>query len=1207
METMNMRTSLKKLKAAARTFLRLRFLCFMKTAKKVLAVLLCLLLTVSVFRLAALPTQAGDDTDAAVVASLPFATLSDPHIFPDCEQGNRSAEWINACRLEAKMFNESETIIQTALDTIGQRAKETGTKFLLVPGDLTKDSEYAAHVRFAEMLRQFETDYGIQALVIDGNHDVNSTAAVTYKNDRKEPARAITFKEFTDVYADLGYDLLAEGTDTLDPLFDRAQVGVPGALSYVADLGDDYRLIAVDSCKYSFDEPAKEQTDGMITEDLMQWIEAWAEKTCADGKTPFLMIHHSLAAHMEVEPSITFAFVLDDYVEAAERLAKCGIHYAFTGHLHITDVACVVNDDGDALYDVQTDSVTGYPNTYRDNVIETLESGETRLTTEVVDFDDKAQMTFDGVTYANNSYKQKAFALCFGGGISKDGNPSATQFLMGVVKAFGSGFIVDINNAGGLKAYLKSLNIDLDQIITDFLKPYLKDGLVIAGKKIFTTENLLWFVDDLLNQIDTKYLQNLDNLYAILEPAVEKLLAFPVSDLPCTKFIDTLHFGDPNKPGTLGDLILSAMTYWYNGNEDSSDDAFLRDAIDRFENGNSFSDLFYFLVNLILDDLVVDGLLAGLEVRPGAIFGNAFLMKQAGDGLNDLFKVLLRHDPSYANLVKIVFALGALPYSSLYDVLDQLLFVKYLTPSLLEGLGQFVAFVLNDFTSDVNPQFKGDSGVTYSSEKVPVEATQKNYRIPTMVSVTMGEDSETEATISWFSKYSVSGDIEIHEGETESFTGTPTTDAPFAIHKTSELVERQFPGIDLDIFGFIWYVFHLQRHTVRLSGLQPDTTYSFRVGNAEHGWWSAPGTVRTADGGTDVTFFHVSDPQSQNARQYGDAWQQVLSAAFEKYPDADFLVNSGDLVDQGNNNKQWQAMFDTGAPYLMHTYMMPATGNHEGMGQNATVNYFVLPNVPEQDTESGVYYSFDYNNVHFAVLNTEDLGDDNALSSAQIDWLKDDMAKSTAPWKFVLMHKALYSNGSHYKDKDVVAMRSQLGTLMPELGIDMVFAGHDHVYLRTPSLIGNAVVPTTRAYLEKDGDVYPTQVEPTGTTYLISGTAGVKFYRPIENEKTDEYFPRGETILALETPMYTAVQIRDGVLYLDAYTVEDGASVRMDAFAIQKDPAQGTPASAVPATQQQPAGESKVAAFFEKAADILRTVLRVLVNLLRIYLLRVPV
>ena len=78
---------------------------------------------------------------------------------------------------------------------------------------------------------------------------------------------------------------------------------------------------------------------------------------------------------------------------------------------------------------------------------------------------------------------------------------------------------------------------------------------------------------------------------------------------------------------------------------------------------------------------------------------------------------------------------------------------------------------------------------------------------------------------------------------------------------------------------------------------------------------------------------------------------------FENYPDADFVINSGDLVDHGDNQKQWAWMFNTGADYIMNTYMMPASGNHEGMGTNATDNFFVL-SLPVRNTMQKIFEQF---------------------------------------------------------------------------------------------------------------------------------------------------------------------------------------------------------------------------------------------------------
>ncbi|MBQ8027911.1 MAG: metallophosphoesterase [Clostridia bacterium] len=1170
----------------------------MKKFKKLLAVALAVLMVLSVAPMSTFAEMGKE----RIVASLPFVSISDTHYYPESlmgkdENGNDNAAWLEHMALSAKMFPESDAIIRTALDTISERAKENGAKYVLVPGDLTKDSEYEAHVGLAKIFEEYEEKFGLEFIVINGNHDINTTKADTFVNGKKEMARAITPAEFPEVYKNLGYDLAIDR-------FAYPENGeeVLNALSYVVDLDENFRLIVVDSNNYSFGEPQKDITNGTVSEEFMQWVKKWADDATANGKEPFVMIHHSLAAHMETEPSISFAFVLDDYMDVAEAFASWGINYAFTGHLHTNDIAVTVNDDGEAIYDLETASVTSYPNTYRENTISLKANGESVMSTFTVDFDDRAQFTYDGVTYDKNSYKYHAFDRAYGGVMTEDGKASTDAFLMAIVKSYLGPILKDIKAQGGILPYLKTLNIDLEKIISDFLAPYIGDGIKIGSYKVFSTDNIMWFVEDLLQQVADLYVENPEALYEILSKAITELTAFEISEVPCTKFIESLGFGDPSKPGTLGDAVLSVLAYWTTGDEDISDDAFMQDALDKFENGNTVKDFFYLLVDILLEDIVEDGILAKLEIRVDKLLGDDQLQSKMGEGINYLISYVLRDDFTYMNLVNIIFALEILPYTSIYDALDQLLMKKYLTDSQFESLGIFIAYVLRDFTTDENPIFLGDSDVSYTSETVEVEATQKNYRLPTMVSVTMGEDSETEAFVNWFSKSTLEAtDIEIYKADSEpDFKGVATTEADFEIETESKIVERQFPGIDIGIAGILWYKFDMAQHTVTLSDLEPGATYYYRVGNAEYGWWSETGKITTADGGDDVTFFHMTDPQSQNVRQYDRAWAKVLETAFETYPDADFILNTGDLVDHGDNNKLWQYMFDCGSEQIMNTFMMPVTGNHEGYGTNATANYFVLPGMPEQDTATGVYYSFDYNNVHIAVLNTEALNEDESLSDEQIQWLKKDMAASDAQWKFVALHKAIYSQGSHYKDDDVCAMRTQLSALMPELDIDMVFQGHDHVYMRTGSIVANEKIATEITYLEKGADVYKTQVLPEGTSYVISGCAGVKNYIQNDVSVTDEYFPRAEKALSFEAPMFSAIKIEDGVLYFDAYVVDDEGAVVVDRFAIQKDVTQGDVAEDYEAAEEE-VETQEATSFLITLLEYIFKIFKIVFNIYKIY------
>ena len=1161
--------------------------------KKIIAFLLTVVMVFSAISTA----FAADLGKTKVTSSMSFAVISDLHFYPESMMSDSKA-WNDYCKSTTKMLPESEAMVRTAIETAMTRNPDL--KYILIPGDLTKDSEYEAHTALVAILEEYEEKYGVEFLVTTGNHDINQAKSSSFASGKEETTRSLQSDEFATIYKNLGYDLAFDryADDNSDIL---------NKLSYAADLMDNdgnytYRLIVIDSCKYAFDsETPGKDTSGAVTPELMAWVKGLAEDAYKTGKTPMVMIHHSLAAHMETEPSITSDFPLDNYMDVAEQFASWGIHYAFSGHLHTDDIASVVNDDGEILYDIETASVTSYPCTYREMTINTYKNGESEMDFDSVAFDDAVAFKYDGITYEKGTYGVKVFHKSFGGQISENGKASPNDFFMALVNSLIYKYIDSIKEAGSIGEFLKTMNIDLEAILDSFLSPYIGDGIKLGGYNIFSTDNIMWFINDLLDQIYELYIEDQEKLYTLLEYIINELTTFTVSDVPCTKYIEKYGFGDKNRPGNLGDLVFTILATWYTGNETIEDDLFVQDVIKKFNEAYIVEDLFNLIVDLLLHTLIEDNILAKLEIRLDKFLNDDFIGNHMGDGVNYLLSYVLKGDFTYMNLINTIFAMGILPYESLYDILDKEAIQKYLTFSQFEGIGSFVAYIVSDFTTDKNPIEKGDYGVTYSSKNVDVPVTRENYRLPTMVSVTLGE-TDDEAVISWFSKSTVDGDIEIYKADKEpTFKGKATSTNDFVIETKSEAVTRSYYGIDIGIVGILSYNFTLNRHTVTLSGLEKGTTYYYRIGNEEKGWWSDVGSVRTQDSSKNVTFLHMADPQSQTEGQYERAWANVMDTAFDLYPHTDFVINTGDIVDHGDNQKQWAWMFNTASHSLMNTYMMPASGNHEGHGTNAIDNYFVLPNVPEQDKTSGVYYSFDYNNTHFAILNSNSLNDDEGLSDEQIDWLIKDMNGSDAQWKFVVLHKAVYSQGSHYKDDDVCAIREQLQVLMPQLGIDMVFQGHDHVYMRTGSLVNNALTAYDTAYLENSGKIYKTQVQPDGTTYVISGTCGVKTYIQNDVSLTDEYFPRGETILSVDYPMFTAVRIEDGILYFDAYSVTEKGAEAADSFAIQKDITQGDIAEGYTPPADDKADTSEGADTIGKILSFLKKLITVVINIAKWY------
>lgn len=1097
---------------------------------KILAFTLALVVLLS-----AIPAGVFSALKAVERAPLQVAVMADIHYFPQSLMGDKGKAWKEYCDSNACQNIQCKALLDSALYAIEKHAKDNGCKYVLIPGDLTKDSEYAGHTELAARLEQFEKETGIQVLVINGNHDINNSGATTFENNRAEKARATTPENFKNIYKNLGYDL-AYHTYT-PPAGEKA-----GMLSYSAKLDGGYRLIAIDASKYSSDSTSdgenEHETGGNIPPSLMKWVLNEIADANRCGETVVGLIHHSLAPQFDIEPTVFQAFMVDNWLETTETLTDAGMHFAFTGHMHVNNLASHVSDKGETLYDCSTSSLTGYPNVFREVLFDNT-GKSVKATYKTLDVDCEKQVIADGTAY------QKPYKNTFSFGQTY-GNDGLASFGVDMAEGFLENIFKDIQAEGGLLAYLTANGIDLAEIINSALK----GGLVIGDTEIFTTKNIMAFIKDLANQIDINYIDNPAKVMEIINWVAKDIINMKVSDYPCTNYIDTLGFGNPDKPGTLQDAAYSVIAHLYQGDEDISNDIFTADFLDFFKNRNGAKVLYNTLIDVVVNDLIEGEILANLDFNPKSLFPKGSFGQIIGVFLTGLIDVIFAGNNSFGNIIESTLSVLPEKYNSVEDILN-FFTSEYLTQSQFDSIGFTISEMLGCLVTDTDPGLKKDNNatVTYSGP-VPVTPTVDDYRLPSQIAVTFGNKTDSTRNISWFTKYSVTNtDIEIVPySENPVFTGVPTEGA--GISAKSEKATRSIPGADLGITGFLKYNFTLIRHTVKLSCLKTGTKYCYRVGDASKGWWSRTGVIETADNSDKVTFFHMTDPQSQNEHQY-ETWANVVDTAFNMYPQSKFIMSTGDLTDNPSNIKQWKWLLNTAYSDLMSTVLMPTTGNHEDENY-ALDQSFALPDAPEQNRSTGIYYSFDYNNVHFIVLNTNDLNAKNALSDKQLAWLKQDAAASSAQWKIVALHKALYSNGSHYDDKDVKAIRKQLCSLMPELGIDLVLQGHDHVYLRTNAMKGNKVVLSQTKTVTYNGLDYKEKIEPKGSIYVISACAGVKYYLPKKNIMTDMLFPRAQSIVSVEVPVFSAIQIDGNKLYFDAYSVNGDKTQRIDSFAVEK-------------------------------------------------------
>jgi hypothetical protein len=246
-------------------------------------------------------------------------------------------------------------------------------------------------------------------------------------------------------------------------------------------------------------------------------------------------------------------------------------------------------------------------------------------------------------------------------------------------------------------------------------------------------------------------------------------------------------------------------------------------------------------------------------------------------------------------------------------------------------------------------------------------------------------------------------------------------------------------------------------HVVTLTGLTPGTRYYYEVGSttqaeaggdSEHYFVTSPAPGSTGP----FTTWVVGDSGTGGADQalVRDA---MLAATAGDPPD--LFLHVGDIAyDDGRESEYTSNHF---APYrdiLRHTVFWPSRGNHDGL--QGYTNAFVLPTGGEaggvpSGTES--YYAFDYAHVHFVVLDSQ--GSDLTPGSPMLEWLQNDLAQNTRPWLIAFFHHPPYSKGSHDSDDPgdsggrLIEMRENVMPILEAAGVDLVLAGHSHVYERS--------------------------------------------------------------------------------------------------------------------------------------------------------------
>ena len=255
-------------------------------------------------------------------------------------------------------------------------------------------------------------------------------------------------------------------------------------------------------------------------------------------------------------------------------------------------------------------------------------------------------------------------------------------------------------------------------------------------------------------------------------------------------------------------------------------------------------------------------------------------------------------------------------------------------------------------------------------------------------------------------------------------------------------------------------------HTVLLSGLSSETQYFYSVGSgatplagdASYYFSTSPLPGVAAD--TRFWVLGDSGTANANARAVRDAFKTWASSS-----PADFMLMLGDNAYNDGTDVEYQAaVFNTYPELLRQLPLWTTLGNHDGHNADSgtqTGPYYEIFDLPKNAEAGGVasyteaYYSFDYGNIHFVVLDSYD--SDRSSGGNMLQWLESDLADNDKPWLIAIWHHPPYTKGSHNSDSEgrLIDMRQNALPILEAWGVDLVMTGHSHTYERSFLLDGH--------------------------------------------------------------------------------------------------------------------------------------------------------
>ncbi len=288
-------------------------------------------------------------------------------------------------------------------------------------------------------------------------------------------------------------------------------------------------------------------------------------------------------------------------------------------------------------------------------------------------------------------------------------------------------------------------------------------------------------------------------------------------------------------------------------------------------------------------------------------------------------------------------------------------------------------------------------------------------------------------------------------------------------------------------------------------------------------------------------FIAMSDSRGSHNGVNDSVLTVIANHIVENHTDVKFIVFAGDMVDGSKKNPDqtykellhWKDVMSPiyNSPNFVWPKIWPVVGNHEIQHRKDEENFRkvfkdVYNNGPED--EKGLSYSFDFENTHFTIVNTDRwyYGDPDDTTDDRrdwhyikhIDWLEQDLKSARErgiKHIFVASHDMLYPVGGHLHDglpnlgrnfkfpmdstqTWYMGQRQAVIDIFEKYDVSAHICGHEHLY--------------SRQYVN-------------GVYEIIAGSSGAPLYNfnPVYRENADTHYVWEEMSYTDAIPYYEAL------------------------------------------------------------------------------------